>query len=501
MCGAALARAQPDVPDGFAVESVVLEPFSFLPMGFAFLPDGRILLIEKHGLVRLATPGNTASAIVALIPNVTTQAERGLLGIAVDPDWPARPYIYLHSTRLGSTVHITMYTASGDLSDPLSMDLTFGSPFTLLNDIPDLNTNHNGGTLRFGTDGFLYVSLGDDGSSCAAQNLIEPLGKILRLDVSTMPRIGTGPPPKAAITPASNPFPGGESERLVYAQGLRNPFRFTIDPNTGNLYIGDVGETTWEELDELVQDGYTGDNFGWPEFEGPLQDPDPFSTDCSTPPFKEPIHVYPNPPMDVAAVICGPRYRSNPPAQHSFPAAYDGDLFFADFYGSGIRRLKVNGASWTLADSVAGQPSALAWAANLSQIVELQQGPDGALYVLSFVNGGTPRGLHRIVNTLASAVHDRADAGSLRVRGLPNPARGGVGVRFEYELGRFTSAGIRIYDPAGRLVRTLALRAASGSVAWDGRAQDGERVRPGVYFYELRTAAGERQAGKIVLGQ
>lgn len=495
------AAAQADVPDGFAVQSVVLDPFDASPIGFAFLPDGRILVIEKDsGQVRLATPGNTASVVIATVPNVTTQLERGLLGVAVDPDWPARPYVYFHATRTGATIHITMYTATGDLTDPSSTNLTLGSPYTLLDDIPDVTTNHNGGTLRFGPDGFLYASLGEDTGSCQAQDLALPLGKILRLDVSAMPGPGSGPPPKADITPADNPFVGGEWQRLVYARGLRNPFRFTIDPRSGNLYIGDPGHINWEEVDELVQAGYTGDNFGWPEYEGSLQDPDPSGTNCSTPPFVAPIYQYPNPPADVVAVIGGPLYRTDSQAPYSFPAAYDGDLFLADFYGAWIRRLERSGASWSVADSVAGQPRALRWASNLSQIADLQQGPDGALYVMSFVSGGMPRGLHRIVNTLPSAVDERADTGSPRVRNLPNPAARGTGVRFEFELGHEQAARIRIFDPAGRLVRTLQPGpASSGSVSWDGRSQDGRPVRPGLYLFELRTRTGDRAGGKIVL--
>ena len=88
------ATAQPDVPDGFAVESVVLDPFDAAPIGFAFLPDGRALVIEKDtGNVRLAMPGSTTSVVILTIPSLTTDSERGLLGVAVDPAWPARPYV------------------------------------------------------------------------------------------------------------------------------------------------------------------------------------------------------------------------------------------------------------------------------------------------------------------------------------------------------------------------------------------------------------------------
>ena len=498
----ARAAAQPDVPDGFTLESVVLDPFDGAPIGFAFLPDGRRLVIEKDtGNVRLAMPGTTSSVVILTIPLLTIDSERGLLGVAVDPNWPARPYVYFHSTRIGNVIHITMYTASGDLTNPGSTNVVLGNPYVLLNDLPDGSNVHNGGTLRFGPDGLLYVSLGEDSRRCEAQNLAFALGKILRLDVSAMPGIGTGPPPKADITPVENPYTGGEWQRLVFARGLRNPFRFTVDPQTGNLYIGDVGHATWEEVNELnmMQDG--GANFGWPQFEGPVENPIGGAPGCSTPPFVSAIALYPNPVVGVAAIVCGPRYRTDAHAPYAFPRAYDGDVFFADFYEGWIRRIHFDAGTWSVADSVAGQPSATSWAGNLGQIVDLQQGPDGALYVLSFINGGVARGLHRIVNTLPSDVAAET-AGAFRVRSVPNPARLGSGARFECTLGRSNAARVRVFDAAGRLVRTLVpAPAASGDLVWDGRHTDGTPAAAGLYVYEFESQRGERAHGKILLAR
>ena len=491
--------AQPGLPNGFQLESVVLGPFDSPPVGFAFLPDGRRLVIEKDAArVRLAIPGSTASTVIATIPDVTTQSERGLLGVAVDPGWPQRPYVYFHSTHTGNVIHITMYTASGELTNASSTNLALGDPFVLLNDIPDLANTHNGGTLRFGPDGHLYVSLGEDVRACEAQDLAQPRGKILRLDVASMPGVGSGPPPKSAITPADNPFTGGDWQRLMYAYGLRNPYRFTIDPQTGDLYIGDVGHLTWEEIDALVQEGYTGNNYGWPEFEGPLQDPDPSAANCSTAPFTSDLYHYPNPPgSGVAAVICGPLYRTDAQALHSYQFAYEGSLFLADFYGGWIRRLVRDETSWSVADSVAGQPSASRWASNLGQIADLQQGPDGALYFITF-----GLGLYRIVDTLPSSTGAGNGSVGFDVRGIPNPGIAGSTVRFEFRGGRTAAVRTRIYDPAGRLVRTLPRPSgASPAVHWDGRSEDGTVVAPGIYFFDLETVSGQRAAGKIVLSR
>ncbi len=494
------AIAQPDVPNGFAVEAVVLDPFDSPPIGCAWLPDGRVLVIEKDtGHVRLAVPGNTTSRVILTVPDVTSQGERGLLGVAVDPDWPQRPFVYVHATRTGSVIQITMYTASGDLGDPASFNLVLGDPYVLLNDIPDIANTHNGGTLRFGPDGCLYASLGEDVRACEAQNLSLPHGKILRLDVSAMPGPGSGPPPKADLAPEGNPFTGEGWQGLIYAYGLRNPFRFTVDVESGSLYIGDVGHLTWEEVNELAP-ASAGSNFGWPEYEGPLQDPLAGATECSTPPFSSPAFLYPNPPAGVAAIVCGPRYRTQPRAPFAFPRAYDGDLFVADFYGGWIRRLAHDGVAWSVADSVDGQPSTLQWASNLGQIVDLQQGPDGALYFMSFINGGVARGLHRIVNTLPSDADAFTRRNTMRVQLIPHPTTSAKGAQIDFELGRSSAVRLRIYDPGGRLVRILEREATTtGSIHWDGCDQAGVPVGAGVYLFDLRARSGEWARGRVIL--
>lgn len=492
------AHAQ-TVPSGFAIQSVAGEPFASQPVAFAFLPDGRILVVEKNtGNVRLAVVGSGTSVVVLTIPNVAAAPERGLLGIAVDPAWPQRPYVYFYFTRTGNVAHIVLYRVSGDLTNPATSNLTFADPFVLIDDIPDVFDNHNGGTLRFGPDGMLYASLGDDSRGCDAQDRTVLRGKILRLDVANVPGTGIGPPPRSDLTPADNPFAqsANANERIVYAYGLRNPYRFTIDPWTNDLYIGDVGLETWEEMDELPATS-GGANFGWPEFEGVLQDPDPNFADCSQGPFVTPIYVYPNPTgPPVASVVAGPLYRPVATSPSSFPSAYNGDLFLCEFYDRWIRRLERTPVGWALADSVPGQPTAGEWARNLGSIADLQVGPDGALYLLVMIGGGLPRGLHRIVNTLPSDadVHDF----ELETRFAPNPIRGASGT-FYYALGRPEPVTVRLFDPRGRQVGVLrADAAASGVLHWDlGRFRS--PGGSGVYFYWVETAAGRSATGKVTV--
>src|SRR4029079_10063408 len=123
-----------------------------------------------------------------------TGAERGLLSIAVDPGWPARPYVYVHHTQTGNVIRILRFTATGDLSNASSTNLTLGSAYTVLGNLQDNAFNPNGGTLRFGNDGMLSLSLGDDATGCPAQDSTQLLGCILRFDVSRLPAGAGGPP-------------------------------------------------------------------------------------------------------------------------------------------------------------------------------------------------------------------------------------------------------------------------------------------------------------------
>src|SRR5262249_31352490 len=155
--------------------------------------------------------------------------------------------------------------------------------------------------------------------------------------------------------------------------GLRNPFRFTIDPFLGDLFIGDVGEDTWEEVDQLKYNGFVGANYGWPEFEGPLEDPVPDSTDCSIGPFQPPIYAYVHDPVLPNSVICGPLYRGPATSRGSFPPEYEGSLFLSEFFSGWIRRLQFDGTSWSIAPAVSGQPDSLDWATGLPRIADFQE--------------------------------------------------------------------------------------------------------------------------------
>ena len=264
LAGPAHASASAAVPEHFTDEVLISDIER--PTDFAFLPDGRLLVIEQRtGRIRLY-PDFTSSAVLYTIPDLNLVGdERGLLAIAVDPEWPQRPYVYVLYTRIGERVCVLRLRGEGDVGRSTGVKLTLRDPYVVLDQIPDQAPNHNGGSLHFGRDTCLYVSTGDDDNPCTAQDSTLLRGAILRMWVRDLPAGAGGPPPAEQIAPRDPSLVTTDRwAKLVYAYGLRNPFRFHIDPETGLLYVADVGDQTWEEFDEVAP----GANLGWPLREG-----------------------------------------------------------------------------------------------------------------------------------------------------------------------------------------------------------------------------------------
>jgi len=213
---------------------------------------GRLFIIEKYGAIRIFKDGQLSpQPFLNIDDRVNDDSnEMGLLGLAFHPNFEQNGYFYVNYTGDGGNTRISRFTANGDVADPNSEQvlMVIDQPFP----------NHNGGAVAFGPDGYLYLGLGDGGAAGDpfknGQNTETLLGKLLRIDVNN------GDP---YAIPADNPF-GNE----VWAYGLRNPWRISFDRATGDLWIGDVGQNQYEEIDYLPAGSLGGANFGWSVMEG-----------------------------------------------------------------------------------------------------------------------------------------------------------------------------------------------------------------------------------------
>ena len=317
--------------------------------------SGRLFIVERAGRIRLLKNGNLQTTpFLDISGHVrSTGGEEGLLSVAFPPDYTRRKQFYVYYTQSdGDNVVARFHTsANPDQADALSEEQIL--------ELPHPNqTNHNGGQLEFGPDGYLYIGPGDGGGGGDpyenGQNHATLLGKILRINVegqfpSTinqpykvyLPLIGSETGLPYAI-PSDNPFlnqPGYRAE--IWALGLRNPWRFTFDRTTGDLYIGDVGQNSREEVDFQPASSSGGANYGWNNLEGTTcYDP---PSGCTTPPnYSAPVTEYLHGPNNSngCSITGGYVYRGS-----AYPDM-QGVYFFADYCQGKIWGLKFESAAW-----------------------------------------------------------------------------------------------------------------------------------------------------------
>jgi glucose/arabinose dehydrogenase len=321
------------------------------PTAMAVAPDGRLFICEQEGRLRVVKNGQLLpTPFVSL--DVDFDGERGLVGIVLDPNFGSNGWVYLFHTVKEPFVHnrITRFTASGDVAAPGSGVVIF--------DLDALGSAkiHNGGAMRFGGGGKLYVASGENAQGPLAQSLSSHKGKILRLN------------PDGSI-PADNPYYNTAQGpyRAIYALGFRNPFSLDVHPTTGRIFANDVGAAAWEEINEVVATG----NYGWPAHEGP-------SNDLR---YQAPLYAYSHSEGAVqGCAITGGVFYS--PARPSFPAQYSGKYFFTDYCSGWI---------YTLDTSNPSAPPQL-FASDLAQFpVDLKLGADGSLYYIAYGYGAVFR--------------------------------------------------------------------------------------------------------------
>lgn len=497
--GHAVTSSLVKVPTGF-VDDSLLAGFN-LPRAFAFLPDGRMLVIE-HKTARIRMVMNqsrfaTTDPIFTVTGVNSTGYERGTQGIAIDPGWPARPYVYVFYNGTDGFNHLVRYTASGQLSNSAAESITLGSARQIISDIPDVDANHQAGCIRFGPDGKLYVSLGEDEQWCTAQDSTSLRGQFLRLEVNNIPATAGSQPPRALIIPATgNPLSTPDSNaKLVWAYGFRNPWTFSIDPTNGRIYSADVGEQDEEELDEVLP----GRNYGWPYREGldtvlPRTTgtasqicPEPGGAGNPANGYTKPIVAYHRDTALHSMFSLG-FYRAVPGGTANWPAQYRGTTFWGDFYFGQIHLLTGGTGAWAESAPVPGQPGAY-WGTGFRAMVDAAVGTDGSLYWLQNINTpaltGTVGVLHRIRYTGATVDVPVELPAASRLACAPNPVRGAAELAFR--MPQAAQAKISVFDVTGRRLATIfdgLAPAGETRVTWDAGT-----TAPGLYFAKLESGS------------
>lgn len=323
------------------------------PTDFIWTPDGRMLILEKAGRVRIVVGGVLqAASALDLVANTDSGFEKGFLGICLHPNFTTNGYVFLYYTRNSPTRNrIARFTMTGNTLAP-------GSEVVILDNISAQNGNHNGGTILIGPDGKLWAAPGDSGTGGVKAQNLSPFpyegafsGKVLRMELDGSPAAG-------------NPFLGDTTkEQRIFAYGFRNPFRFSFRPSNGALFAGDVGQSSREEIDVVT----AGGNFGWPMMEGNLGTC-PSGTTCIPPVFDY--------PRSVGGSITGGVFVTG----SAYPALLQGKYVFGDYVSNTLKFLDFNSSN-----VVVGGLQDLATAANGP--VAFKMGPDSLLYYAAINNG------------------------------------------------------------------------------------------------------------------
>ncbi len=328
-----------------------------MPTGFAFLPDGRMLVGEIGGTIRVLSPPYTQPSPTPLLtisniaPTNSTATIQGLMNIAVDPDFATNHYFYVvYTPNSPFRTRLSRFTANA-----LGTGTVAGSEVVLYQDPGDAGVDHHAGAIMFPNDGTILFTTGDEFATPGdSQLLTSPRGKILRIN-------------KDGTVPLDNPYNDGAGPNVnsIWARGLRNPFRGYYDAPTGRTFIGDVGGNVYSTAVEHLDLGAAGANYAWPNCEG----------NCSSPPYTNGIYNYAHNGRD-ACIVAGFVYHGT-----QFPSSYQGSFFLADYAQSWIKRLTLD-ANGNVANVFNFQPRDGSPDGPYGSITDLKEGPDGALYYL-----------------------------------------------------------------------------------------------------------------------
>jgi glucose/arabinose dehydrogenase len=430
------------------------------PVDIANVGDSRLFVVEQDGIIKIIQPNGTVNPTAFLNIQSLTNAsgERGLLGLAFHPNYTTNGFFYINYTNNSGNTVIARYQVSATNPDVANAAsgvtlLTVNQPFG----------NHNGGCLKFGPDGFLYIGMGDGGSGGDpqgfAQNLTVPatnpsrvyLGKMLRLNVTT-----NNVAPYYTI-PSTNPFIGQAGKEEIWALGLRNPWRFSFDSQTGELYIADVGQNAFEEINKSVTTQTDALNYGWRCYEGDTA----FNTaNCPNVASLEQPLVSISHNNGSCSITGGYVYRGT-----AIPALV-GSYLFTDFCFASIGAVDQSGN--------------LTYLANFSGNTFSTFGVDSSneMYVAS-INSGT---ISKIVSTLIVP-----EVATLALNLTPNPAKNTISIN---EAEALDLKNIIISDMAGRIVMEPTLLNA--------QSIDISKLQSGMYILSAVDRNGNTRTSKFL---
>lgn len=461
------------------------QPFEFVnafpnlsfsqPLYVTHANDGsnRVFVVEKTGVIKvLPNDSNTSNATSYLnVSNkISSGSERGLLGLAFHPNYASNGYLYINYTRSGDGATIvSRFRRSG--TDPNKADslselvlLTIAQPFS----------NHNGGIVFFGLDGYLYIGMGDGGSGGdpgnRAQNLNELLGKVLRINVDSASGGNN------YSIPPTNPFAQGGGRPEIYTIGMRNPWRISQDPVTGLIWCADVGQDAWEEVDLLE----VGKNYGWRCYEGNA----PYNTSGCGPQsnYTFPVKVYQNVGSD-CSVTGGYVYRG------ARRPELTGQYIYGDYCSRKVWRLKYENGNVTGDSLIASAPSSIL-SFGTDQNNELYLcGSNGIVYRFNRSN------LVNVSNNVTGVAEN-----FVLKQNYPNPFNPVTNIG--YSIPEISKVNLTIYNSVGREVRTLVNTVqlpGEYSIAWNGKDSFGNNIASGVYYYSLKTDAGFSETKRMLL--
>jgi glucose/arabinose dehydrogenase len=455
------------ITKAIAQPSILIESFATgfdRPVNIKNAGDDRLFVVEQPGLVQILNANGTVNNtpfldIQSLVVNIGGIGdERGLLGLAFHPQYATNGLFYVNYINNSGNTVVSRFSVSNS-----NIDIADANSEQIILTIFQPNSNHNGGDMAFNTDGFLYISSGDGGGSGdqtnKGQDLESLLGKILRIDVDN-----TSNGNNYAI-PSNNPFVSNSNALdEIWAYGLRNPWKFSFDRDNGDIWIADVGQGSFEEIN-MTPSSVSGLNYGWRCYEGNST----FNTigcpNMNTLTF--PLAVYSHSTNSRCSITGGYRYRG---AQYS---SFNGMYFFADFCSNEIGILEQNGTNWiiTYSDQFFGN----GWSAFGEDLY-------GELYIAGVSSG--------LIYKIKDASLDVNEHNFFNFKMYPNPVNKEINFDFSNTI---IPERITFYDTQGRLIKRI--EEFSNNLVTISI----HNFKGGLYFVEILSSNGKKTNKKLLI--